>query len=136
MKRFSLLLAILLICLWPVPKPARAGTNVVSVKFSAITSGTPQQVWTQGPLIADEVIIQPLASSTNGIVYVYKGIYNHTPSTSTDTPVQLCAATSTAPGCPYSDGTTVTTSTGIDVAALWVDVATTNTPVLVSFQPR
>lgn len=135
MKRLALLLTIVLaLCLGP--NRGSAGTNVISVKLSAIVSGTPQQVWTAGTLIADELIIQPLASSTNGIVYVYKGIYGHTPSTSTDTPVQLCAATSTIPGCTYSDGSTTQAATGVDINALWIDVATTNTPVVVSFQPR
>ena len=136
MKRFSLLLAILLFCLWPVPKPVRAGTAKVNQSLT-ITAGTPVRVALAGTM-ADEILIQPQPGGTVGLVYVMAGIYGRTPSTSkgTDVTAVLCAATSTLPGCPYTDGTSVSQSTPVDAGSIWVDVATTGTVVIVTYAPR
>ncbi len=137
MKRLALLLAIAL-ALCCGPNRGRAATSRVSVTFSAITSGAPVQVTTQTGLIATEIIIQPQPSSTVGLVYVMAGVYNRTPSksNSADLTATLCAATSTLPGCTYSDGSTNQVTSGIDPSSIWIDVATTNTPVTVSWQPQ
>lgn len=139
MKRVALLLTIAL-ALCCAPNRGRAQSSSPArrqITFSTITAGTPVQVWTSGPLIVAEYIIQPQASATNGLVYVMAGITaGRTPnkSTSGDLTASLCAASATVPGCTYSDGTTVQQATGIDLSTVWLDVATTNTPVVVSYQ--
>ena len=136
-KRIALASLAVIMALWSVPNPARASYSRVTKTFT-VTAGTPVQVVSQQPTVADEVIIQPVAGATVGLVYVMAGVYNHTPSVSsgTDVTAQLCAATSTAPGCTYTDGTLGQPSTGIDVGSIWLDVATTGTKVSVSYQPR
>ena len=137
MKRIVLLLTIAL-ALCCGPNHGRAATSRVSVTFSSITAGTPVQVTTQTGLRATEIIIQPQPSATVGLVYVMAGVYNRTPSksNSTDLTATLCAATSTLPGCTYSDGSTNQVTSGIDPSSIWIDVATSNTPVTVSWQPQ
>lgn len=102
-----------------------------------ITAGTPVQVAPSGT-IADEILILPAPGATVGITYVMAGATNRTPAktNTTDVTAQLCAATATLPGCSYADGTLVQQSTGVDVGAIWIDVATTGTVVIVSYQPR
>lgn len=138
MRRLIASLAFLALVLWPVPKPVRAATSRVNTTFSSITAGTPVQVTTQKGLIADEILIQPQPSGTVSLVYVMAGVYNRTPSksNSADLSATLCAATSTLPGCTWSDGSTNQNATGIDPSSVWIDVGTTNTPVTVSYQPR
>lgn len=136
MKRLSILFAILVLLLWPVLKPVRAAGRINQSLM--ITSGSPIQIAPTGT-IADELLIQPATGSTVGTVYVMAGIAaGRTPSKSnaTDVTAQLAAATSTTPGQAYSDGTTVQQSAGVNVGAIWIDVATTNTVVLVSYAPR
>ncbi len=118
------------------PNRGRAATNRVNQKLT-ITAGTPVQIAPLGTM-ADEILIQPLPGGTVGLVYVMAGIVNRTPATSNaaDVTAQLCAATATAPGCTYTDGTLVQQSTGVDAGTVWIDVATSNTVVYASYQPR
>ena len=135
--KFKGLLAVALLLLLPVASSIKAGLRVNSV--ITINSGVPVQVWTHGSLIADELLIQGQIGSSAGIVYVMAGIAaGRTPATTnaTDVTAVLCAATSTSPGCPYSDGKLTQQSTGVDVSTIWIDGAHTADKVIVSFNPR
>lgn len=131
MKRFALALALLAVCFLPVRGAGRVNQSLT------ITAGTPVRVAEAGT-IADEIIITPVPGGTVGLVYVMAGIYNRTPAktTAADLTTILCPATATLPGCIYSDGTLVQASTGVDVGAVYIDVGTSNTVVLVSYVPR
>ena len=133
-KRIAVLLTIALL-LWPVPKPARAmGRQNVTI---TIASGTPVQVWSQStPFYVNELLIQPQPGSSAGLVYVMAGILNgRTPAytNSTDLSATLCAATSTLPGCTYSDGTLATPNASVDLSGIWVDGAHNGDKVVVSY---
>ena len=77
-KRIALASLAVIMALWSVPNPARASYSRVTKTFT-VTAGTPVQVVSQQPTVADEVIIQPVAGATVGLVYVMAGVYNHTP---------------------------------------------------------
>lgn len=133
-KRIAVLLTIALL-LWPVPKPVRAmGRANLTVTISA---GTPVHIWTQStPFYVNELIIQPQPGSSAGLIYVMMGIGNgRTPAStnSTDLTATLCAATSTLPGCTYSDGTIATPNASIDLSGGWLDGAHTGDKVTVSY---
>lgn len=136
-KRLAVLLTIALL-FWPAPKPVRAAGRR-NITFT-ITSGTPIQIWTQSsPFFVNELIIQPQLGSSTGVIYVMAGIGNgRTPAhtNSSDLTATLCAATSTAPGCTYSDGTLATPNSAVDLSGIFLDGAHTGDTVTVSFDTR
>lgn len=138
LKRFITAIALLALMLWPVPKPVRAAGRI-NITFT-IAAGTPVQIWTQSsPYLVNELLIQPQPGSSAGVIYVMAGIGNgRTPAhtNSSDLTATLCAATSTAPGCTYSDGTLATPNSAVDISGIFLDGAHTGDTVTVSFDTR
>lgn len=87
------------------------------------------------PLIADRLLIQMKAGATVGLGYVIDGVYFSTQTTNDNTPptnpvvptragsnpIEMAAATSTAPGGSYSDTAYFKDGSGIDLRRFWVD---------------
>lgn len=138
MKRISALLVLFVLLLWPAYQPVRAAGRI-NLQVT-IAAGTPVHVWTQSsPYLVNEMIIQGQPGSSAGLVYVMAGIASgRTPASTnaTDLTATLCAATSTVPGCPYSDGTIATSNAGIDVSKIWIDGSHSGDVVVVSFDTR
>ena|SRR5712691_1757217 len=86
------------------------------------------------PIYVTRWSIQATHSATNGLVYVMDGVkpIGRVPAISTDAPMELAAATATAPGGSAGD-TDANQGGGIDLRTVWIDVATSNTPVRVSY---
>jgi hypothetical protein len=137
LKRFGAILALAFCLLWPANKPVRAaGRYNLQITIGA----SPVQVWTKdSPYFVNELLIQGQPGAGAGLVYVLAGITNgRTPSTSnaSDVTATLCAATSTVPGCPYSDGTLATPNGAIDLSGIWIHGAHAGDVVIVSFDAR
>ncbi len=123
---FSLALAILLF------QPRLPGSQRYNRSPQiVVASGTPVQLATTQTIVR-EVFIQMAVSASGGVGYVMAGIPNGvTPSSSTASQLtaQLCAATSTTPGCAYSDSNPL----GIDVSQIWVDGGHTGDVIICSW---
>jgi hypothetical protein len=120
-------------------------------KLVTIASGTPVQLsalansgcstTVNQACYVDKLFIQP-AIGGSGVVYVMDMsafIAGTVPSYSTadDVTAQLCAATSTAPGCNYLDTSLpAPASGGIDITRIWIDGSNTGDTVVVSFVLR
>ena len=107
--------------------------------LSAITAGTPQNIAaafgydTDKPLLANRMFIQPQHGATVGLVYVLENPRRGAVlAVSTDLIAEIQAATSASPGGNYDDFYPKNDSGGIDLTLMAIDVATTNTPVLVT----
>lgn len=105
-----------------------------------ITAGNAIQVWPMtSPYFVNEILIQGQPGSGAGLIYVMTGIGNNrTPShtAASDLTATLCAATSTLPGCPYSDGTLATSNGAIDLSGIWIDGSHSSDVVVISFDAR
>lgn len=121
MKR--LVLGLLLIL--PALHADRVGTTVT------IAAGTPVRV-SATAIYADRIFIQMKVAASGGVGYVMLGVPpGVTPSTASWPTIQLCAATSTVPGCAYSD-----VGANIDISRIWIDGAHTGDTVTVSYERK
>jgi hypothetical protein len=96
-----------------------------------IAAGTPIRLATSVTL-ADRIVVE-MKHGGSGLGYVMDGIPNGTtPSTTSNNPIELAPATSTAPGGIYADSSAI----GIDISQIWIDGANSGDKVLVSYYRR
>lgn len=130
LKRITFLLLLLVMMSSADPRNNRTIT---------VAAGTPVRI-SSSRLLVRKVFIQMLTvpGGSAGLGYVMAGIQGgRTPSASasSDLTAQLCAASTTAPGCSYSDQDMVGTAP-IDLSQMWVDGAHTGDTIAVSWELR
>lgn len=109
-------------------------------KIYTVAAGTPIQLATV-TTPANRVFIQMLTggSGSGYVMDVSSYVAGTTPAhtTSGELVAQLCPATSTAPGCSYSDTAGSAPGSGaIDISKLWIDGSNSGDTLVVSYDLR